>query len=1129
MLRILGTLVLLALFTAPLAVAQNVGRLAGQVLDDLGDPLPGANVRIEGSQLGAATNANGEYFIIGVPVGTYDITATFIGFAPQTVQNVQISSGYTTTQNFRLTDDSATLGEIVVEYERPLIQSDAIGVPRVITGEQIQNLPVRGVAGVAALQSGVVSSDGSNQLFVRGGRSAEVDYYVDGVKITGGSALAVNTLAIQEQEVLIGTIPARYGDAMSGVISITTRSGGDRFFGSVEAITSELLDDFGYNQASVSLGGPILPGRLSFFGSLQGTFTRDSNPYGVPTFRLSDEDFADINARPQAWRAINAQGQVAYVPLPTDIPVGTPLSEVIANPGNFGIVVPAGYDLDVNADGSINFLDRTRTLTPDRFTLVEQLGKNNPSQNFTFNGNLTFNPTRAVSLRLGGAADVGSFRDYSFARSLFAVDRFFNYDDQTYRGYLTLRQRIGDAAFYQIQGEYQNHYRELYPEGWNSDLRQTFFYGDADAPQNAVASSYYRFGGFNRSADGQIGTGSNGFFSNPGATLTTFQKRNFEQLRFSGSATAQLGLHQLEFGAEFEQQTRRLYQNNAILLSRWYNDGNAEAAPDGIGYTSYDDLPPAAFANTAFYYGYNYNGLQRVNDQDIAAFAAADGTNATRDAYRVAPYQPIYYAGYVQNKIEYRDLVINVGVRVDVFDNNTEVPRDMFSPYPIIRLENAFTDQASPLFGTDGFAPPRNANDDWAIYFNNAGNVVGYRDLDGNFYDLNGEFTTFTRINAQSGNIREASNANGRAVVADEFVAYTPQVTFMPRLGVSFPVTDRALFFASYNVTSQRPSEFAYTPFTDFDELSGGQSVANPGLKPERTTQYELGFRQRVGERAAFTLSGFYRTQQNKIQIVQLFGGNPGYSTFLNRDFTTNKGVEVEFDLRRTNNVSMNVNYTLSFAQGTGSDATTAGAIAWKGGFLPNFISPADFDRRHTANLTLDYRLGQGEGPELFGARVLENFGFNVLTQFRSGNPYTRTQTPLAINDTFGADRIAGGVNDTFLPSSTLINLRVDRSFNFGPTNFKTFLWVQNLLDQTIVNNVYRFTGQPDDDGFLQTPLGQEAIRGSDDPDAYIFNYNLLQRGPINSTSGGYGASGDSGERLYGLPRRIRLGVLFDF
>src|SRR5690554_2232623 len=127
MLRKWSTIVLLLLATPVLALAQNTGKLAGRVLDaSTGEPLPGANVVIEGTQLGTASDVEGNYFIIGVPVGTYDIQASFVGYSPQTVTGVAINSGYTRELDFSL-QPGAELDEIVVEYERPLIQRDAIG------------------------------------------------------------------------------------------------------------------------------------------------------------------------------------------------------------------------------------------------------------------------------------------------------------------------------------------------------------------------------------------------------------------------------------------------------------------------------------------------------------------------------------------------------------------------------------------------------------------------------------------------------------------------------------------------------------------------------------------------------------------------------------------------------------------------------------------------------------------------------------------------------------------------------------------------------------------------------------------------------------------------------------------
>ena len=1134
MLRNLGTLVLMLLLATPLAaVAQNTGKLAGRVVDDLGDPLPGANVVVEGTQLGAATDIDGNYFIIGIPVGEYPVTASFVGYQTQTVEDVQISSGYTTEQNFELGPQE--LGEVTVVYERPIIQKDAIGAPRVVSGEDIQNLPIRGVADVAAIQNGVVNNGREGDLFIRGGRDEEVAYYVDGVKVTGSAPVGVNQAAIAEQEMLIGTIPARYGDVQSGVISITTKSGGTEFFGSAEVITSEVLDDFGYNLGSLSIGGPIIPGRLDFFLSGQGTFERDYNTYSIDTYRLSDEDFAFLQQNPQVLRTVCAdpdgcgegfaEGDEQFIPLN---------SELFFEDGTFreGVTVEGLRDIlgDQIGDGfelAANDLlvNAPETYTADRFDL--ERGKDAPQQNYTFNGNVTLNLTDALSLRLGGGYDTQHTEQFSFRNSLYNRDRFYNNERESWRAYGTFRQRLSDNAFYQIQGEYQDYQFVLYPEGFSSNVEDALFYGDIDDEYNAIARRYLvlRGGEFQQLYNSdQTGSPSSvgGTFNLPGARLTRFQQAHYQQLRFSGSATTQLGVHQIEFGGEYEQRTRRFFDIAGAALAQYYNDGDAVTEVEGIpegGVTSYDQLPFEAIeSRIVTRYGYNYLGTEEVDSQDIDAYFNNESTD-------VAPYEPIYYAGYIQDKIEFRDLVINLGLRVDVFDNNSLVLLDPYAPLPIARANYAgFANPEDPLFQGDDFSVPGGIGSDYAVYFNDAGNVVGYRDLDGNFFDTEGIATTANDITgAASGQVQGVDAPRSSA-----FTDYEPEVTFMPRVGVSFPVTDRALFFASYNVTSQRPTENAFTPFTTFEVLTGQDSrTSNPALEPERTTQYELGFRQRVGERAALTLSGFYRTQENKISNRTLFGAFPSYGTYLNADFTTTKGVELGFDLRRTSNLSINANYTLSFASGTGSDAASTGTVVWRGSYFPNFISPADFDQRHTGNVSLDYRFGDDEGPMLGGARILENFGVNVLASFGSGQRYT----PIAasnfnVNDSFTAP-VTGAINSQTLPATSRIDLRIDRGFDlgFGNTRLKAYLWVQNLLDTENVIAVYRATGLPDQDGYLLSAGGQTFLTNAPDPEGRAFNYDAYVGGPVNV--GGSQSSG--GGFFYGPPRRIRLGFLLDF
>ncbi len=1147
MLRNLGTLSLLLLLATPLvAVAQNTGKLSGRVVDDLGDPLPGANVILSGTQLGAATDIDGSYFVIGVPVGTYDITASFVGYDSQTITGVQISTGYTTEQNFELGSD-ISLGAIEITYERPIIQKDAIGVPRVVSGEDIENLPIRGVANVAAIQGGVVNNGSSDDLFIRGGRNEEVAYYVDGVKVSTDALVGVNQQAIAEQEILIGTIPARYGDVQSGVISITTKSGGANFFGSAEAITSEVLDAYGYNIGSLSIGGPIIANRASFFLSGQGSWIADSNPYGTDTYRLTDDAYANLVANPQVLQleCLNPSlcgdgvelGDFTYLNFPWQV-----AADSLAAGGDFSQEdlrnmiagdIPGGYAPVLDSNGRIIPISAPDTYTADRFELAR--GKDDPLRELTFNGNTTFDISSALSLRIGGGYESRDREERGaatgFSNSLYNRDAFYNDQRDSWRLYGTFRQRLTGGAFYQIQGEYQDWQYVQYPEGFSDDVRDALFYGDVNNEALALTQRYFRNVGQNYvrdyTSDGIALTSSavSGItFNLPGSpvegTRNLYQQGHNTSLRFSGSATAQVGLHQLEFGGEFQQEQQRFYSLSGNGLSRFYNDNNPEQLPAGDpGVTRYEDLSYTAFDPRVFYYGYDFRGLGETDDQDIDAFFARDSTGTPLNP-GIAPYEPIYYAGYIQDKIEYRDLVINLGVRVDVFDNNTLQLFDVYSPVAIVRAG-----------GIDGV--PAGIGSDYAVYYDNNGegnNIVGYRDLDGNFYDASGSQARQTRITDQlQGQVRRATDAEGNELPRSAgFEDYTPQVTFMPRVGVSFPVTDRALFFASYNVTSQRPTERAYAPFRTFEELGPQSSrTANPGLKPEQTTQYELGFRQRVGERAAVTISGFYRTQENKISNFPLNGGFPAYGTYLNRDFTTTKGAEFGFDLRRTANLALNLNYTLSFAQGTGSDATATANIVWRGTFFPNFISAADFDQRHTINGSVDYRLGDSEGPMIAGARPLENFGVNLLAQYGSGTPYTPLVSPGNFAGESFTSNAAGIINGTYLPSSFRLDLKVDRRFDLGfaGTQAKIYLTVLNLLDTQNVLAVYRATGLAGYDAYLNTPGGAGFVNSLSDPRGAEFNYLAFAEGPVNV--GGNQTSG--GAYFYGQPRQVRLGVLLNF
>ena len=1126
MFRSLSTAVLLLLLALPgVALAQSTGTLTGTVVDNSGETLIGAAVRVDGTTLGAATDVNGQYRIIGVPIGTFDITASYIGYETQTQTGVSITASVNRVVDFTLGADDNVIDEVFVTYERPIIERGSTA-PRAISGEDIQNLPVRNVTSVTALQSGVVES--SQGLNIRGGRGGEVAYYVDGVRVSG--SLAVNQAAIAEQEMLIGTIPARYGDVQSGVVSITTMTGRSDFFGSVEGVTSTGLDSYGYNLGSFSIGGPIIKDRIGFFLTGEGTFLDDASPYGIESLRLNDETFDLIQRRPQAMQFEGPDGERVYIPFPAELFDGEALQNASQGPGAItDAQIAAAYEeAGVVPDGftlvSTALIPSASTLTADAFESVR--GKDDPTDQLTLNGNLNFTVGPAT-LRLGGGYQNTNSTGYSYARSFY--DRNYGQtDSEYYRMYGTIRQRVGTNAFYQLTAEYQNSYSNSRPQDFEDDLSQTLFYGDIDnAERYAVARRYFEpaTGGLQRVnyQDSQISIGSvdPGTFTLPGAAALGYSKSRTEQFGVSGDATTQVGVHQIGFGGEFRQNTNRFFSITTGALAQYFADGTNVRTAGGIpaeGVTSYDQLSYQALRPLVNYYGYTFNGLEETSTpQDVDQFfTVTDGVSANPN---IDAWRPYYYAGFITDRIEFSDLIFDLGFRVDAFNANTLVLRDLFANQPIFR--------ASDLRGS-GFTVPGSIGDDFGVYYQGGvvgnQNVVGYRDLDGTIYDRNGEQITNTDLTDLNGlHAIDASQP-----VSSVFRESETDVTFMPRIGVSFPVTNRALFFASYNVISQRPTQSAFLTFNRYPGATGSSRLANTGLEPQKTTQYELGFRQRVGERAALSVSGFYRTQDNLIALRNADGGLTTYSFYTNRDFSTSQGAELGFELRRTNNLAINANYTLSFAKATGSDANTLGTIAWRGDTFPNFVSPADFDQRHTANLTVDYRFGRGEGPMFGSVRPFENFGINVIGQFGSGQRYTALENcgDFDVNNSFTCNTV-GSINSSVLPANYNLDLKLDRRFNLGFTDGSTmqlYLLVLNVLDTENVYAVYRETGQADNQGFFNGALGAQRLANFQNPESALFNYQAYTAGPVN-----VGGSQSSGGAFYGPPRRVRLGALFTF
>ncbi|HJN63669.1 MAG TPA: carboxypeptidase regulatory-like domain-containing protein [Flavobacteriales bacterium] len=1223
MLRKIYLLFATVLFSA-VAFAQT-GTLKGTVLDALsGEAVPFANVIIErnGTQTaGTTTDFDGKFTIKPIEPGTYTVKATFVGYQTYMMTGLIISANKITFQDLKMSSGIQQVQVDIHEYKKPLIDQDNI-TGETKTAEEIVAMPTRSVASVAATTAGIYQKDEGESLNVRGSRSDATDYYIDGIKVRG--SLGVPQSAIEQITVMTGGLPAQYGDATAGIISITTKGPSNKFYGGAEMESSSLFDKYNKNIFGLNLSGPILKKRnedgvkensiIGYFFSGEFRMVDDTDPSAIGNWKIKDDVLADLKANP-------------FRPAP---------------------------------DVSAGFLQNAEFVQMKDLEKV-QARQNVAQKRISVSGKLDFKPANNTFLSLGGNYYYNTGHSYTRTYSLFNSNNNAQSISNTWRVFGKLTQKFGTQeaddeesastiknAFFTIQGDYtRNQYKtqddshnenifdygyvgkfKTYKEniydrgtiydttaghyisgnihsGW-TDTLYTFVAGNQNPDAAIYTDKYYEmFKDYGMTSyidgygmDGVIrtpldlqGVGlSNGVRSLPiyslwypfGREYNYYGYSQYSQTTFKASGSADIKDHEFSFGIEYEQRSdaswgvspvglwglMRLLTNKhlsqldlsdphtvfengdyTVNYDRLYVaedqsvfDRNIrlelKGTADNVDWIDIDSYSPDTYDLSLFsadellndggsyvsYYGYDYLGNRYTSQPTFEDFLTKKDKNGnyTRP---IAAFQPIYTAGYIQDKFAIEDLIFNVGIRVDRYDANQLVLKDKYLLYDTY---TANTTKARDLGSLSQFG------EDHYVYVDdieNPSSIVGYRNGD-TWYDHTGAEISNPDIliNAAGGKIapmvKNPTAAVNGELSTNAFKDYDPQTIIMPRIAFSFPISDEAQFFAHYDVLTQRPpsrSRFDPTQYYFLEQNIGGL-LNNPDLKPEKTVDYEIGFAQTLSLKSALTISLFYKELRDMIQVMNLPGAYPGrYMTMQNLDFGTVKGLSVAFDLRRTNNVSMTANYTLQFADGTGSSATSGYSIA--NTEQPNLrtTTPLSFDQRHTISLSVDYHYGAGKdynGPVLFGKKILQRAGFNAIVSAGSGTPYSK-QSNITQEAAFGIHKqgsLDGTLYGSRLPWQYRVSTKINKEFEIKWNDKKrshvnVYLQIQNLFDTKNIISVYRATGNPDDDGYLTSAAAQNDINAKNDTQSFIDLYRIKVNNPSN----------------FSLPRMMNLGLTISF
>jgi outer membrane receptor protein involved in Fe transport len=890
-----STTLLLLLFLSSTAVAGNTGKIAGRVIDTATkEPLIGANVLVVGTTLGASADLDGRYTILNVPPGTYTLRASSVGYAEEEVRNVQVSIDLTTEMNFNLGEAAVQTEAVVVIAERPLVQKDLTSSTAVVSDRDIQSLPITEFNDVLQLQAGVVAGH------FRGGREGEVSYWIDGVPVTdafnGGTVVDVNKNSIQEMQLVTGAFNAEYGNAMSGIVNIATKSGsndthgGLTFYGGGHATSNtdifsglQTFKPLATQDIEGSLSGPIFRDKLFYYVNLR-YYSNDGYRFGIRRFNPWDITNS-IDPNEANWN--------------------------IQQTGD-GTIVPLDNSLKGYAQAKLTY-----KVSPD----------------LTFSYNYMVDNSRGKSYNYGGQQDYGFKYKYN-------PDGMLSNFKKGYLSTFTMTHTLGASTYYTLGGSY-----------FFRDFREYL-----DQNPFSLSDLFKREDPFDqRYVHTKLLTQPEGTFYT-GGTDMTHNVRNTSTYLVKFDLTSQItNEHQIKVGFEFDQY--RLFLHN-INLKMSDIDNNRDPLVDGYPFL----LGPVV--------------IPSIETHDNLEYL----------------HEPRQISAYLQDKMEYKSLIVNFGIRFDWFHPDGQVLADPADPnvYFPVRPENQ--DSVVVPGGTHAQAVAtrmkywyKDASDKWQV---------------------------------------------------------------SPRLGVAFPITDRGIVHFSYGLFFQiAPFERLYENPGYKLQLGGSTNlgiIGNPDLKPEQTTQGELGLQQQLTDDISVDITGYFRDIRNlagtRNPVFPVFGGTAIYGKYENTDFGFVRGIVLAVDKRFSAGISATLDYTFQIAKGDASDPFTAFNLLNSGTLPETQLIPLNWDQRHTLNLTLNYA-NTGD------------WGASFVFRFQSGTPYTPDVAKSAGTFAF---------NSESKPTTYNLDFRAYKDLRIGSVTLSLFLRVNNVLDTKNATDVFTSTGLPD-------------------------------------------------------------------
>lgn len=997
------SLFLILMIMPALLMAGINGKISGTVIDaETGNPLVGTNVLVVGTSLGASTDADGNYNILSVPVGTYSVKALFIGYTDLTYENIKVNSDITTRLSFSLSTSAVAGDAVVIIAEAPLVNLTATSVVRSVDAELVKNLATRSATAFVGLQAGVVVHNST--IIIRGGRSDETGFQVEGVGTSlavgntgGGSGITVIPEAIESVRVLVGGFSADIGGGAAGIVQQTFRTGKSSMQGSFQVETDGFADnfgdtfDYGYTDFSATISGPLGP--LKYFVAYEN-FQKDDN---------------------------NAQ---------------------FFTGAEFGFLTDTG--LDGGAKGDSALIDGK----PAEVKWESGKIPGRAHDHTVLNGTLVFD-LNPLLLRFSGAYSTHERRFNTLPiRNLFNQGRLPQRDDQSglynlKASYFLSKNTVFNANVAIFNRDFQSYDPNFITDG-EFNMAKQLDAGDslavAAVDANWVYSSEhigprpYNFDGFR--------------FNRPGTIQSGYFKREQSYTEISGGVVTQYGSHEIRAGGSYRKWLIRQYSFGAGLTGSLNNQFASDVGlRDELVNGETDRARLLIRRGAAGGYGYDEFGNELNSGPD--------------DAKR-----PQFTSAYINDKIEFSDIIVNFGVRIDKFELDSWHLADSANPgynkseSTIDVTENDKAESSTEIQPRFGLAFPISER---MVFHLQYGKFAVQPDL----------------INAFQSRSLMAFLLGGGVFTANPIGwDLEPIVSTQYEIGFNYQFTNEA----SFDITA-------------FYKSTEGQLTID---------QYKINAGQAGGDYVVFVNGDFSVTRGFEFTLRTRRIARS--QTLFNYTLSVAKGTN-SFPNSRVASVGRDIKppkyiTPLRFQQ------------RHRGSLIFDYRFAGD-DRGPLGGLFANS-----------GLNTLINVN-SGHTYTRSTGPLAqrRADRGALLNDTDPrVRRPTEPIGASTTPWVFTVDLKLDKGINLAGLNASVYLRVSNLLNRQNVVNVYNRTGDAYDDGFLADPeLSEKVVAGLGPQFVPLYRaINLDNRQHLISDLG-------SAADLFGTPRQAVVGFKLDF